>query len=264
MAGDPERAALTPTGLGAGVRVFRLVLSYDGTGYAGWQAQPDVPTVQRVLTAAARALLGAGALVSGASRTDAGVHALRQTVSLTAETTLAPLAARAALNARLPPDIRVMDAVEAVPGFHARRAALGKRYVYLVDNGAVAEPLLRRYAWHVPVPLDVAAMRRALVPLCGRHDFGAFCAAPGRARPPICAVRALHVFRRRDRVAVFVSADRFLHHMVRNIVGSAVAVGRGGRPPSWLADVLASRDRRRAGATAPAHGLTLVRALYPK
>src|SRR5437867_1883447 len=145
-----------------------------------------------------------------------------------------------------------------------RRAATGKRYAYLIDVGAVANPLLRRYAWHIPQQLDVDAMRRALAPLRGRHDFGAFCAAPGRAKDPVCIVRALHVVRRKERLAVLVSADRYLHHMARNIVGSAVAVGRGGHDADWLGAVRASRDRTRAGPTAPAQGLALVRVLYPR
>src|SRR5262249_2931439 len=144
----------------------------------------------------------------------------------------------------------------------ARRAAAGKRYGYLLENGPIAAPFLLRYAWHVPCPLDVEPMRRALALLRGRHDFSAFCAAAGRDHEPTCTVRALHVVRRRERIAVVVSADRYLHHMVRNVVGSAVEVGRGARPPEWLGDVLASRDRRRAGPTAPAHGLTLLRVLY--
>lgn len=158
----------------------------------------------------------------------------------------------------------MLEARPAPAGFDARRAALGKRYAYLMDAGPVASPLLSRYAWHVPEALDVAAMRRALVALRGLHDFGAFCAAPGRAKDPRCRLMALHVVRRRDRVVLFLSADRFLHHMARNIVGSVVTVGRGAREPDWLASVLASRDRRLAGPTAPAHGLALVRVLYPR
>jgi len=238
------------------------VVSYDGTAYAGWQVQPAAATVQGALAAAARDLLGPGVGVTGASRTDAGVHALRQVVSLSTRSALAPERVLGALNAALPADIRVMAAAEARPGFDARRAAVAKRYLYLVDNGAVANPLLRRYAWHVRRPLDVAAMRVAAGALVGRHDFSAFRAAAGRGAFPVCRVRALHVLRRDDRVAVLVSADRFLHHMVRNIVGSLVAVGRGAREPGWLAAVLAGRDRTRAGATAPAHGLTLVRVVY--
>lgn len=238
------------------------MLAYDGTGYAGWQVQPDRPTIQGVLTAAARRLLGPDARVTGASRTDAGVHALGQVASVTTTSALPPAAVRGALNAALPSDIRVVAATEAKPDFNARRAARAKRYAYLIDTGAVAQPLLRRYAWHVPQPLDVAAMRRALGPMRGRHDFSAFRAAPGREQVPDCHVRAVHVVRGKHRLAIAISADRFLHHMVRNIVGSAVQVGRGSRDPAWLAAVLASRDRTRAGPTAPAHGLTLVRVVY--
>jgi tRNA pseudouridine38-40 synthase len=200
--------------------------------------------------------------VTGASRTDAGVHALAQVVSLRTAGTLTPGSLRGALNAALPPDIRVIDAAEAPPGFDARRAAAGKRYAYLIDNGPIPSPLLRRWAWHLPRPLDVAAMRGALTALRGRHDFSAFCAAPGREARSACTIRALHIVRRKHRLVVLVSADRFLHHMMRNIVGSVVAVGRGTREPGWLADVLAARDRRRAGPNAPAHGLTLLRVLY--
>jgi len=218
--------------------------------------------VQGVVLAAARALLGDTARLVGASRTDAGVHALRQVASLAADSALEAATVGRALNATLPPDIRVRAVDDAAAGFDARRRALGKRYAYLVDGGAVAAPFLRRYAWHVPRPLDLGAMRGALAAVRGAHDFSGFCAAAGRAAPPLCHVRAVRVLRRRSWVAIVISADRFLHHMVRNLVGSAVAVGRGAREPNWIAEILKSRDRRRAGATAPAHGLTLVRVLY--
>lgn len=207
------------------------MLSYDGTDYRGWQVQAAGPTVQGALLRAARAL-DAGARVVGASRTDAGVHALRQTASLATAAALGAEAILGALNARLPRDIRVLEVRPAAAGFDARRAALGKRYAYLMDTGPVADPLLRRYAWHVPGDLDLAAMRRALAHLAGRHDFGAFCAAPGRQKDPVCRVRAVHVLRRRGRVAMLLSADRFLHHMARTIVGSVIAVGRGARDPA--------------------------------
>jgi tRNA pseudouridine38-40 synthase len=224
--------------------------------------QADVVTVQGVLLEAARRLFQDEVRVTGASRTDAGVHALRQTASLTTRSGLPAATVVAALNAHLPRDVRVVAAAEADASFDARRAAHGKRYVYLIDNGPVASPLLLRYAWHVPGRLDLAAVRAALTTLRGRHDFSAFCAAPGRDADPVCRVRALHVRRRKTLVALVISADRFLHHMVRNIVGSAVQVGRGARPSGWLGEVLASRDRTRAGPTAPAHGLTLLRVLY--
>jgi tRNA pseudouridine38-40 synthase len=220
--------------------------------------------VQGAVLDAARRFLGADARLVGASRTDAGVHALRQTASLSTSATLAPPAVQAALNAALPPSVRVLEAHEAAAGFDARRAAAGKRYLYLLDNGAVADPLRRRFAWHVAGALDLAAMRAALGLMRGRHDFSAFCAAPGRDADPVCRVHAVHVLRRRALVVVLISADRFLHHMVRNLVGSAVEVGRGARPSAWMRDVLASRDRKLAGPTAPAHGLVLVRVRYPR
>ena len=240
------------------------MLSYDGADYRGWQVQPGARTVQGTLAEAARRTFGADVRVTGASRTDAGVHALRQTASLAAGSALPGAAVQGALNAALPRDVRVLDAREAAPGFDARRAAVGKRYAYLVDNAPIASPLLRRFAWHVPWALDAAAMRAALAPLRGRHRFGAFCAAAGREKDPVCVVRALHVLRRGERLAILLSADRYLHHMVRNIVGSAVDIGRGAREPSWLARVLAAGDRTLAGPTAPAQGLVLVRVLYPR
>jgi len=239
------------------------VLSYDGTAYHGWQVQAGARTVQETLVQAARRRFGADTRVTGASRTDAGVHALGQIASLTTAARITTAGLRGALNADLPRDIRVLDAREAPAVFDARRAALGKRYVYLIDTGPIANPLLARYAWHVPQPLDVAAMRHALAALRGRHDFAAFCAAPGREKDPVCVMRALHVIRRKERLAVWLSADRYLHHMARNIVGSAVVIGRGARDPAWLGAVRESRDRKRAGPTAPAQGLTLVRVMYP-
>lgn len=243
-------------------RTYRLVLAYDGTGFHGWQTQPDVPTVQGALVEAARQLFPGDLRVIGASRTDAGVHALGQTVALTARSSLPAGAVLAALNAHLPREIRVISAADAEAAFDARRSAVGKRYLYLIDNGAVPAPLLLRYAWHVPGRLDLAALRAALVTLHGRHDFRAFCAAPGRGADPVCRVWALHVRRRKSLVALLIAADRFLHHMVRNIVGSAIEVGRGARPARWLGQALASGDRRQAGPTAPAHGLTLLRVMY--
>jgi len=257
---DAGRAPATPALSRA--RVYRLVLAYDGTGFHGWQVQADAVTVQGTLIAAARRLFEGEVRVVGASRTDAGVHALGQTVALTADGDHPAATVQAALNAHLPREIRVVAAADAPLGFDARRAARGKRYLYLIDNGGVLAPRLLRWAWHVPGPLDVGAMRKALSALRGTHDFSALCAAPGRDAEPVCRVRALHVVRRKTLVAVVISADRFLHHMVRNVVGSAVEVGRGAQTPGWLSGVLASRDRTRAGPTAPPQGLTLVRVLY--
>jgi tRNA pseudouridine38-40 synthase len=243
-------------------QTYRLLLAYEGTAYSGWQVQPGRTTVQGLVIDAARRLLGEDARVTGASRTDAGVHARGQVASIRGARVLPADVVARALNAALPRDVRVLACAPAEAGFDARRAAVGKRYGYLIDNAAVPSPFLLRYAWHVPGTLDVPAMRRAVAALRGRHDFSAFRAAAGRDHEPTCRLQTVHVLRRRGRVAILLSADRFLHHMVRNIVGSAVEIGRGARPPEWLAEVLASRDRRRAGPTAPAHGLALLRVLY--
>src|SRR5262249_28993586 len=162
----------------------------------------------------------------------------------------------------LPPTIRVLDVCDAPEGFDARRAAQGKRYAYLVDRGLAADPFLRRYAWHVPWDLDAAEMSRALGAVRGKHDFSAFCAAAGRGRTPLCVVRATRVVSRKARLVILISADSFLHHMVRNLVGSLVDIGRGPERPDWLGDLLDSRDRTRAGPTAPPQGLALVRVMY--
>jgi tRNA pseudouridine38-40 synthase len=244
------------------MRTLRLTLAYDGGDFHGWQYQPALATIQGLLMQACGRVLGAPAKVVGASRTDAGVHALRQVASLTTASPIGAAALGRALNALLPPAVRVLDAEDAPPGFDARRSARGKRYAYLVDRGPRADPFLRRYAWHLPQALDVPAMAAGLGLLRGRHDFSAFCAAPGRGRIPMCTVRATRVVTRGRWLVILISADSFLHHMVRNVVGSLVEVGRGTAPAGWISELIAGRDRTRAGPTAPPHGLALVRVLY--
>ena len=205
---DAQRRPRDATASAAiGTRTVRLVVAYDGTDFHGWQVQPNVPTVQGALLDAAHRFLGSAAQVVGASRTDAGVHALGQTASLVITAALVPAAVQAALNAALPPSVRVLEAHEAPARFDARRAAVGKRYVYLLDNGAIADPLRRRFAWHVPDVLDLRAMRAALSSVRGRHDFSAFCAAPGRDAEPTCRLQAVHVLRREFRADVWFCAS---------------------------------------------------------
>ncbi len=218
--------------------------------------------MQGLVREACGRILGEPVKLTGASRTDAGVHALRQVASFATDSSLDPAKLARGLNALLPDAVRVLDAREAPAGFDARRSALGKRYLYLIDRGRVAHPLLHRIAWHPRFALDVDAMRSALAALRGKHDFSAFCASPGRGRTPTCTMRSARLVSRGDRVAVVLSADSFLHHMERNIVGSLVEVGRGARPPSWMSELLAGRDRTRAGPTAPPQGLVLLRVLY--
>jgi tRNA pseudouridine38-40 synthase len=239
-----------------------LLVSYDGTAYHGWQIQPGTDTVQGRLRDALLPLAGPAVRVVGASRTDAGVHALGQVVGVSADRPLAAEVAQAALNATLPRDVRVLGACRVAAGFDARRGARLKRYGYVIAPVRVASPFLTRYAWQVPATLDLSAMREALGALRGRHDFSAFRAAAGRRRSPVCTVGAVRVVRAGPLLVVTVSADSFLHHMVRNIVGSLVLVGQGRRPPGWLAQVLEQRERRLAGPTAPAAGLFLLSVRY--
>lgn len=243
-------------------RVCALLLAYDGTGYHGWQRQPNARTVQGVLSRVLEDLLGEPVRVVGAGRTDAGVHALGQVASFATRSRLPASAIRAALNAKLPRDIRVLAARDVPATFDARRSARSKRYAYLVWNAPVASPFLAPYAWHLPRPLDRAAMAAGLTLLRGKHDFSAFRAAAGQDRSPVRTLLSARLRVRGPLVAVFLSADAFLHHMVRNLVGSLVEVGQGKRPPEWMGELLAGRDRRLAGPTAPAHGLVLLHVRY--
>jgi tRNA pseudouridine38-40 synthase len=218
--------------------------------------------VQGLVREACERILGGPVTLTGASRTDAGVHALRQVASFATGSSLDMAKLCRGLNALLPDAVRVVDARQAPAGFNARRSAIGKRYLYLIDRGRIAHPLLRRVAWHPRFVLDLDAMRSALAWIRGKHDFSAFCAAPGRGRTPTCTVRSARLVSRGERVAVVLSADSFLHHMVRNIVGSLVEVGRGARTSSWMSELLAGRDRTRSGPTAPPQGLMLLRVLY--
>jgi tRNA pseudouridine38-40 synthase len=244
------------------MRTLRLTLAYEGTGFHGWQYQPRQPTVQGLVMEACGRVLGGPVKVVGASRTDAGVHALRQVASLTTASAIEPPALGRALNALLPPAIRVVSAAEAPPGFDARRSARGKRYAYVIDRGTFADPFLRRYAWHAPHPLDEGRMAETLPLVRGKQDFSAFCAAAGRGRTPVCTVRSCRLVTRGQWLVVLISADSFLHHMVRNIVGTLAEIGRGTRRPEWMSELLAGRDRTRSGPTAPPEGLALVRVLY--
>jgi len=249
--------------------VFRFVLEYDGTDFAGWQRQREGErTVQGVLEDALARVVGVRAAVIGAGRTDAGVHAEGQVASAELETVLAPETLARALNARLPCDVAVLEATLAPPGFHARYDARAKVYRYSIWNSRQPSPLRQRRFLTVRAPLDVEAMREAAQHLAGCHDFACF-----ETRPEPAAGRAgRSTVRRLDRVELSGSAggeiqlelegSGFLRHMVRAIAGTLLEVGRARRAPESLPGLLAGRDRREAGPTAPARGLTLVRLRY--
>lgn len=249
---------------------FKLTLAYDGTGFVGWQRQAAGPSVQGVLEDALRDLDGRDVAVAGASRTDAGVHALGQVASASLERAIDAASLVGAVNARLPDSVRVLDAVEVPPAFHARFDARAKCYRYRLWIGETVVPFERAYTWHLPAPrLDLDAMALAGAVFEGRHDFAALQASGANTQTTERVVSAVRVTGAADSwagggsvVIVEVHGDGFLRHMVRIMVGTLVEVGRGHRPVAWIETVLASRDRTQAGPTAPPAGLFLVSVDY--
>ncbi|MGI5860485.1 MAG: tRNA pseudouridine(38-40) synthase TruA [Myxococcales bacterium] len=244
------------------MRKIKLTLEYDGTDYVGWQVQPNGRSIQGELEKALGTILKERVKVTGSGRTDAGVHALAQVASFGTEKTVPLKAFVAGASGLLPRDIAVVKAEEVDESFDARRSARGKVYRYRIVNRPCRAPLERRFAWEVFRPLDCEAMQRAGASLLGRHDFSAFRASDCEAATTVREVRRLSVQRAGDIVTVEIEATAFLKHMVRNIVGTLVEVGLGRRSVESVAQVLASGDRDQAGATAPAHGLCLVKVFY--
>lgn len=241
---------------------FKLTIAYDGTDFVGWQRQPSGLSIQSVLEDALTDLDGREVSVIGAGRTDAGVHARGQVATVTLARQIATDALIRATNIRLPGSVRIIEAAEVGDDFHARFHARTKRYRYRIWNADVLSPFERPYAWHVPMPLDAAAMAEAAATLTGTHDFAAF---QGTGSDTLTTTRTITVSRvvaAEELVCYDAAGEGFLRHMVRNIVGSLVEVGRGHRPPAWIAEVLASRDRSRAGPTAPPQGLFLMAVAY--
>jgi tRNA pseudouridine38-40 synthase len=245
------------------LQAFKLTIAYDGTGLVGWQRQARGVSVQGVLEDALRELDGAAVTVIGAGRTDAGVHALAQTAHVHLSRVIDSHVLRRAVNARLPPAVRV-TCVESVPlSFNARFDARMKRYRYRIWNAEVLSPFERPYAWHLPAPrLDVAAMARAAARFEGRHDFAAFQGTGSAALSTVRVVHACEVTRRGPLIRCEVTGEGFLRHMVRAMAGTLVEVGRGRREPGWIDEVIASGTRGLAGQTAPACGLFLVAVHY--
>jgi len=244
------------------VTFLKLTLEYDGRDFVGWQVQPNGRSVQEELEKGIGKLCGQRVRVTGAGRTDAGVHARGQVASLRAPRELPLKAWTAGLNALLPEDLACIRAEQAPEGFDARRWARGKRYVYDILQTPVRSPLQRGRTWEVRRPLDVEAMRLAAPALLGTHDFSALRAADCPARTTVREIRTLEIERSGARIVVTVEATAFLKHMVRNIMGTLVEIGHGRRAPDSLPDLLAGRDRTHAGPTAPPHGLALDEVFY--
>jgi tRNA pseudouridine38-40 synthase len=249
------------------MRNLKVTLSYDGSDFAGWQVQPDAVTVQGTLASAIGRITGEKVLPQGSGRTDAGVHALAQVATFGTESPVPTANFLKALNDILPASVRVMDVEEAAADFHARHSARGKTYSYRIYRAAICPPFLARYVWHYPYPLDEAAMGLAAPRVEGEHDFTSFAAVDperGRDGAPVSNVRRIFSScweRQGDEFIYTVNGSGFLHHMVRNLVGTFILVGKGTQPGA-LTRILEARSRSVAGATAPASGLYLVNVEY--
>jgi len=245
--------------------VKRILLSveYDGTAYAGWQRQINGLAVQQVLEEALSSACGESVTVTGSSRTDAGVHALAQQVHFDTGSAIPPEKYPFVLNTLLPPDIRVHAGREVPSDFHARFLSCGKTYTYRMLNSRHGSALARNFCWHIPVPLDLDAMRAALPALLGTHDFAAFQAAGGTAKTTVRTLDRAELVRDADRLTLLVSGNAFLYNMVRIIAGTLAEIGLHRLPPDAFSRAISSGNRLDLGMTAPPHGLELTEVRYP-
>ena len=252
-------------------RNIKLTLSYDGTDFHGWQIQPERPTIQGVLSEAIEKITGEKVLPQGSGRTDAGVHALAQVASFATTSSIPLDNLRKALNSCLPASIRIMELSEAQADFHPRYDARAKTYEYRIFRGEVCPPFLVRYVHHYPYPMKQETLQMAAAAVIGEHDFTSFAAvdpekrSAGDDRLPLSSVRtvfssAWHIA---DDIWTYrIRGNGFLHHMVRNLVGTFVLIGKGGLLPQDIARIINARDRSAAGPTAPPEGLFLISVEY--
>jgi len=250
------------------MRNLKLIVSYDGSDFAGWQVQPDAPTVQRTLASAIGRITGEKVLPQGSGRTDAGVHALAQVVTFVTESSVPTANFTKALNDVLPASVRVLEVDEAAADFHARHSARAKTYSYRIYRAEICPPFLARYVWHYPFPLDEAAMTGSARVVEGEHDFTSFAAVdPERGRGGESGSNVRRIFsstwaRQAGEFIYTVRGSGFLHHMVRNLVGTFILVGKATLTGEDVTRILEARNRSAAGATAPASGLYLVNVEY--
>lgn len=241
---------------------YRITLAYDGTNYCGWQMQLDRPTVQGALAEVLQRFAGTPVVTHGAGRTDAGVHAEGQVVSFKLDKVWEGAALRRALNANLPPDIRVLEAAQAEDRFHPRIYAKGKTYRYQLYNAEVMHPLWERYAWHFPYQLDLARLAEDAQQLLGTHDFSAFTTTECETKTRVRTLNDFSLDSDGPLLKFWFSGGGFLRYQVRTMVGALVEANRERLPAGSIAALLESKDRTLAGASAPAKGLTLVKVEY--
>lgn len=254
---------------------IRLVLQYDGTDYSGWQVQPEARTIQGVLEEALVKIDPASSRIVAAGRTDAGVHAIEQIACFSTDVDHPPYVFQNALNAQIPKDIRILSAEYCDPGFHPRFNAIRKSYFYIVHQGHIPSPFLTRYCWSLPYNLNVAQMQEAAAHLIGRHDFTSFRAAGCGARSAEREIYFISVSKEKSMrflqfdlqgnfMLLRIEANAFLRHMVRNIMGTLIEIGRGKSKPGDMAEILSKKDRSAAGPTAPPEGLFLEKVEYER
>jgi tRNA pseudouridine38-40 synthase len=250
------------------MRNLKIVLAYDGTDFCGWQVQPDARSIQGALSHAIGRITGEKVLPQGSGRTDAGVHALAQVASFSTASPIPPENLCNALNDLLPASIRMLEVSEVPSEFHARKSAKAKTYRYRIYRSAICSPFLARYVWHYPYPLDCDKMRLASAFVVGEHDFTSFAAVdPERAHEYSGASNVRRIFDSNwglegEELIYTVRGSGFLHHMVRNLVGTFLMVGKGSLQAEDIMRILQARNRSAAGATAPASGLYLVNVEY--
>lgn len=255
------------------MNTFRILLAYDGTAYHGWQIQKEEATIQGIIESILAEITGEYTRVVASSRTDAGVHAFGQVASFRTNASLSTALFKQALNAMLPHDIRVIKIKKVAVLFNPRKDARKKRYCYYIENQNERSAFLHKYCWNVRISLNLADMRRAARMLMGTHDFTSFMGAGSGVKSPVRKIISLQIKSIRELqfmdvrfsgnyIRIHIEADGFLRHMVRNIVGTLVEIGRARMTPEAMREIVASHDRRNAGPTAPACGLFLEKVTY--
>jgi tRNA pseudouridine38-40 synthase len=244
------------------IRNVKLVIAYDGSGYQGWQIQPGVRTLQDTVEKGLEVILGHPVRIYASGRTDTGVHAFGQVVNFHTSSSIPVDGLLRGLNSISPGDISVLSAEEVAPDFHAQFQAKKKTYVYVIDTGEARSPFLDRYAFHEKYALDAEAMKVSARYLLGEHDFTSFLASGSSVKTTVRTITLSEVITLTNKVLFLIQGSGFLRYMVRNIVGTLLLVGRGKLPPEEMEHILARKDRRFAGPTAPPQGLYLVHVDY--